>query len=124
MTDESTILAERWTWACRYSGLLDVVRVRTSEAIDLEGLREGLLERSGKRLDKGQLSRQLRKLIDLKLVAELGDSSDQRKKYFRITDEGQVIVDTLTSGEKKLQALRTTAQLSEVEPDEVDHMIK
>ena len=72
------------------------------------GLVKEIEERTdgGVRLEPGNLYRFIRKLLDLRMVAEAGarptDSRDERRRYYRITRLGRAVLAAETARMKKL----------------------
>ncbi len=85
--------------------------------LDLDDIQTKIFEVSGRKIDKGQLSRELTKLKNSKLVRSVSHK-DKRKKYFGTTDRGTFIVTQLSSAQGHLSSAlieKTRAESTDVE---------
>ena len=124
LTKESTV-SEDWLLACHYRELLTALsRLPSGNSMAMSEAQNGLQRELGRHLDKGQLSRSLKMLTARGLVDAADDQQDARKKRFRITERGRVILGALAEGESGLQRLEAQRGLAEADPKEIEFLVR
>lgn len=112
-------LGEEWSAAVSYWPVLNALH---GVQRDLDDLQREIYQRSGRKIDKAQLSRWAKKLGKLQLVKSVS-VEDGRKKFFTATTKGEIMIRELSMGEERLIASKALEK-EKADPMEIEFYLE